>query len=35
MPTNRARMINIASEAPNTTWPKKIVHGPSGGKNGT
>ncbi len=35
MPTNRARMMSIASEAPKTTCPRKIVHGPSDGKNGT
>ena len=35
MPTKRARMTSIDKEAPKTTCPKKIVHAPSAGKNGT
>ena len=35
MPTNRALMTSIDSDAPKTTCPKKIVQAPSGGKNGT
>src|SRR5215467_775460 len=32
MPTNRARMISIATAALNTTWPSRIVGLPSAGK---
>ena len=31
MPTNLARMMSIATEALNTTWPSRIVLFPSGG----
>ena len=32
MPTNLARMMSMATEALNTTWPSRIVPFPSAGK---
>ena len=33
MPTKRARMISIASDALNTIWPSRMVLQPSAGKS--